>query len=361
MLYDSSIVRSGDRWALEAHKSLPDARPYLDTAFAQATSVVIESACGAHKVPPVETYLLLYAILHACWHIEDLVHTLHVHGLPPPRLQTSGNTAAAEIENFSSTAAASEAPNRDDADAHIPGGTFHLGAEPSALNHFVFDSEKWAHPVVVKPFSISKCCVTNEDFARFVESGGYLEDANWSFEGLRWRNETEAKHPWHWIPVDNALTDNLISGKYHAAMSWRSKWFNHVKPLAAREPVSHVTWFEVEAYRKWAVRRLPTETEWELACLGCPLVAGVSDDMGHEQGFLPHKTTRHPWGNRIGKDRGEDADSSSLPGSLQGRVNCWNIDKASRHESSPFFRLEPVDALSAGDSAWGCRQMLGKH
>jgi iron(II)-dependent oxidoreductase len=95
-------------------------------------------------------------------------------------------------------------------------------------------------------------------------------------------------------------------------------------PLPPDEPVIHVTWYEADAYCRWAGLRLPTEVEWEAAALG----EAAAD------GTLAAAKRRYPWG---------EAPPDPSRANLDGRA------------------LGPVDvaALAAGDSAFGCRQMLG--
>src|SRR5207253_7132845 len=103
---------------------------------------------------------------------------------PAPRLQTSGRReGAAEREKTAD-------------DVLIPGGTFLLGATPD--EPFVFDNEKWAHPVELKPFAIARAPVTQEEFTAFVEETGYRRRELWSEDGWSWREEAGAMHPVYW-------------------------------------------------------------------------------------------------------------------------------------------------------------------
>ncbi len=191
-------------------------------------------------------------------------------------------------------------------DAVIPGGRFSLGSDRDEV--FVFDNEKWAHEVEVTPFRIAKAPVTQSEYAEFVQAGGYREGRLWSEEGWAWRNTVAAEHPVHWR---------------RSASGWERRHFDQWLPLEPHRPVIHVNWHEANAFCQWAGRRLPTEIEWE---------AAASCEPGAD-GRLRGKR-RYPWG-----DTPPDASRAHLEGLTSGCAD--------------------VSAFPAGDSAFGCRQMLG--
>ncbi len=177
---------------------------------------------------------------------------------------------------------------------------------------FVFDNEKWAHAVELEPFGIARAPVTQSEFAAFVDDRGYLQSEFWSEAGWRWREEARAEHPVYWRPK--------VNGR------WSRRDFETWVQLEPHRPVIHVNWYEAEAYCRWAKRRLPSEAEWEA-------VAAAAGPDGGSRSFSAHKR-RFPWG-----------DETPTP----ARANLdWH-----------GMGCTDVAAHPDGDSAYGCRQMIG--
>jgi ergothioneine biosynthesis protein EgtB len=113
------------------------------------------------------------------------------------------------------------------------GGVFSLGRDAAGL---VFDNEGPAHDVLVRPFFLAGRLATNEEYKEFIDAGGYREFRHWLSDG--------------W---DRTLVDGWTAPLY---------WNEALDPA---EPVCHLSWYEADAFARWAGARLPTEAEWELA------------------------------------------------------------------------------------------------
>ena len=319
-IYDSMRVSGGERWDMLTDGVLPDAstaRAYLRDVHDLTAKAIRDHA--ADSVPAAQSYLVLYAIIHELWHCEDLVHTRHVYGLPPPPPPPAGSEAEALLPRRlpppPPRAAAAGAPNLGD--AHVPGGTFYLGAV-RGRDKVAFDCEKWEHPVTLRPFAISRACVTNAEFAAFIEAGGYERDELWSHEGRRWLREGRA-------PPSNCTDGSCarVAPPVRCPRNWRRlgegggwalRWFGEEVPLPPHQPVSHVSFYEAEAYCAWAGRRLPTEAEWEAAC--CGALAGspkkrkeAGGEADGEASLAPHKDRSLPWG---GEEVGDEYANAGL-------------------------------------------------
>lgn len=289
-LYDSAAIPHDTRWSLPL--------PSRDDTVAYMTTVrdrVLERI-GQGKLTEQERYFITLGVFHEDMHTEAFTYTRQTHGWRAPFFPGLEPTNSGET-----------GPLRGD--AQIPGGRFLLGALHE--EQFVFDNEKWAHPVEVRPFAIARAAVTQSEFLEFVEAKGYSRREFWSESGWRWRESAGAEHPVYW--------------KLEAAARWLRRNFDHWVPLEPHRPVLHVNWWEAEAYCNWAGRRLPTELEWEVAASADPSYLGKE---------LAEGKRRFPWG-----DNPPAPECANLGWRAMGAVD--------------------VGALSAGDSAFGCRQMIG--
>ena len=286
-LWDSSAVAHATRWQLD----LPDRAGtfgYLADVLARQ-----EDALGGAP-DEAARYFYELAIRHEEMHVEALTYSRQTLSYASPdSLGERLRPASGGLPG----------------DAAVPGGTWRLGS--TAADGFVFDNEKWAHETALAPFRIARAPVTNAAFAAFVEAGGYGAREFWSDAGWAWRQRCHAERPVYWQPRRDGV--------------WTVRRYRAVEALAPDAPVVFVTWFEAEAWCRWAGRRLPSEAEWEAAAIGQPVPDGLR---------LADVRRRWPWG-----------DAAPTPAHA-------NLDYA-------FDGPVDVAACADGDSAFGCRQMIG--
>jgi gamma-glutamyl hercynylcysteine S-oxide synthase len=129
----------------------------------------------------------------------------------------------------------------------FPGGTVEIGTDDRSV---AYDNERGRHAVDVAPFWIDADPVTNGDFLVFLAQRGYETREYWSDAGWSWRTESGASAPKYW-----SLTGS----------GWVTRTMDRSGPVDPRHPVCHVSFYEAEAFARFAGKRLPTEIEWETA------------------------------------------------------------------------------------------------
>ena len=131
----------------------------------------------------------------------------------------------------------------------FPGGLTEIG---HAGEDFAYDNESPRHTVFLQPFALASRAVTCAEYLAFMEDGGYTRAELWLSEGWDTVNAQQWNAPLYWAQRDGAWVVYTMRG---------------VVPLSemAATPVCHVSYFEADAYARWAGKRLPTEIEWEAA------------------------------------------------------------------------------------------------
>jgi ergothioneine biosynthesis protein EgtB len=135
----------------------------------------------------------------------------------------------------------------------VPEGVYWIGHEGEG---FAFDNEGPRHQQFVQPFRLASRLVTNGDYLEFMEAGGYENPLLWLSEGWATVRAEEWKAPLYWEQRDGRWWMMTLSG---------------LREVNKAEPVCHVSYFEADAYARWADARLPTEAEWEVAARGMPI------------------------------------------------------------------------------------------
>ena len=249
-LYDSAKVAHDTRWNLPL-PSRAETIHYMLEVRDRVLNYIDSSSFDLSR----DGYFVLLSVFHEDMHDEAFLITRQTLGYPfPAALQR------ADAPPVSSSAAG---------DLSVPGGEYTIGSTES--EGFIFDNEKWAHTVKVPAFRISRSLVTQREFLNFVEATGAVPPVYWK------RGEDGG---------------------------WLRRHFAEWVPLEPDRPVSNISWFEADAYCRWAGRRLPAEFEWEIAARrgGCDEMFGsvwqwTSNDFLPYPGFLedPYKEYSSPW------------------------------------------------------------------
>ncbi len=148
-------------------------------------------------------------------------------------------------------------------------GIYKIGC---AGSDFSFDNERPRHRVFLEPFEIASRPASCREYLQFMEDGGYDRPEFWLSDGWKVRLQEDWHAPLYW--------------ERHGTC-WDAFTLGGLRPVAASEPVLHVSFYEADAYARWAKCRLPTEAEWEVACVD----SGIERTNAHD-GFRPPRL--HP-------------------------------------------------------------------
>jgi ergothioneine biosynthesis protein EgtB len=233
--------------------------------------------------------MLEAAIEHRLMHAETLAYLLHQ--LPVERKISE----PVEIEWRS--------PKTKSHMVEIPAGRATLGLQRIHGEEFGWDNELEDHEIEVGEFAIDARNVTNRDFLRFIQAGGYENPALWREEDWAWRMKERIEHPAFWKRDGNLWMYRAMFGEIRLPLGWPAY-------------VSHA---EATAYANWLARKLPTEAEFHRAAYGTP--EGETERS-------------YPWGDEA-------------PGERHGNFDFRYWDPS------------PAGAHPHGESAFGVQDLLG--
>ncbi|MGC1928944.1 MAG: ergothioneine biosynthesis protein EgtB [Candidatus Nitrosopolaris sp.] len=202
----------------------------------------------------------------------------------------------------------------------IPGGIYELGF--NGRGFFCYDNELPEHKVYLQPYKIDVTPVTNADYIEFIEDGGYHDFGYWLSDGWDLIREHVWEAPLYWEKGEytGTISNNYGDDSNTNSTKWVKKDFRGIHEISRDEPVVNVSYYEADAYARWAGKRLPTEAEWEKA-------ASWNDDL--------QRKTLYPWGDQ----RPQPKYANLLESYLWG----------------PSI----VGSYPEGNSYYGCIQMIG--
>ena len=223
----------------------------------------------------------------------------------------------------------------------ISEGIYEIGATEEK---FSFDNEKMRHKVYLQDFSMKNRLVTNAEFLEFIKDGGYDHFSHWLSDGWDWIREHGVASPLYWIKKEGAWFYYTLSG---------------LKELEADAPVSHISFYEADAYARWAGKRLPTEAEWEVFARQQQAKVPETANLVSQDNFQPVAANNN--GNQLFGDVWEWTNSAYLPypgfvpdegalGEYNGKFmvnqmvlrggSCATASKHIRHSYRNFFHAD---------------------
>ena len=212
--------------------------------------------------------------------LTDILHAFFTNPLRPPYLSVPPDhpTNPKSACNHSEGALGFQ---------QYPGGLQFIGHDGES---FCFDNELTRHQVFLEPFSLARRLVTCKEYAEFMADNGYLRPELWLSDGWSAVQANGWRAPLYWTSESGDWSIFTLRG---------SKYLRELEAT----PVSHLSYFEADAFARWAGRRLPTEFEWETVSAGCPVTGNLLDSGN----FLPLPAS--------------DLDRNLTPAQLFG--DCW--------------------------------------
>lgn len=302
-LFNSYYEAIGDRHPRPARGLL--SRPTVETVYQYRAYVdqAMQRFLATPLEPDIEALLTL-GLHHEQQHQEllltDLKHILALNPLHPVyrELPASPEPIAAK-EHWLDYA----------------GGLHTIGYDG---NGFAFDNEGPVHSVYLQDYYLASRLVTNGEYLEFIQADGYSKPEYWLSEGWATVQAAQWRSPLYWEQIDGAWHVMTLSG---------------LRPLNLHEPVCHVSFYEADAYARWAGKRLPTEAEWEVAARSISIQGNLL-----ERGYL------HPI----------PASGTTRPDQLFGDVWEWT-----QSAYLPYPRFAPAaGAIGEYNGKFMCNQMV---
>ena len=248
----------------------------------------VEKFIETHELNEQEKKLIITGFHHECQHQELLVYDLQ-HLLAEQYLPVRKNKKSIQ-------------ENKQKEFVKIKGGIFEMGYNGK---EFSYDIELPEHKTYLEDYEIGIFPITNKEYLEFMNDGGYETYKYWLSDGWEKVKSNNWKSPMYWEKIDD---------------EWYVRDFLGIRKINPNEPVCHVSYYEADAYCKWAGKRLPTEAEWEKAACW--------NETKQEK-------TIFPWGNNSPTEE-----------------NCNLLE-------SYHWGCTEIGTYPSGKSPSGCEQMIG--
>jgi ergothioneine biosynthesis protein EgtB len=229
-------------------------RPSLDEVYAYRAAVddrltqLLDHASAERlqRIEPVLTLGLHHEQQHQELILTDIQHAFSLNQLKPAYRESVGQ-------------AAGPSPSRDVDWIDFAAGLCRIGHPGDG---FAFDNESPRHRIWIEAFALASRLVTSAEYLRFVDDGGYRRPELWLSDGWATCQARGWQAPLFWD---------------QSGGEWQRFSLFGMKPIDPAEPVCHVSYYEADAYARWAGARLPTEAEWEVAAADVPIEAGPDE------------------------------------------------------------------------------------
>lgn len=261
-LFNSYYEAEGNRHARGRRGMVT--RPTLTEVLAYRSAVDAALLAALPALGPAARDLVLLGCHHEEQHQELLItDLLHLFAQNPLEPAVWPNAPASAVT----------APGPAGWIAH-PGGLVHIGHDGVG---FAFDAEGPRHQTLLTPHALANRTVTNAEWATFIADGGYRDPRHWLADGWAWVKAQAIDAPLYWAQADGQWTRFGLDGR---------------QPVDLAAPVTHVSFYEADAFASWAGARLPSEAEWEAAAQAHDSTVGVQLD--HAGPVAPHYCATDP-------------------------------------------------------------------
>lgn len=249
-LFNSYYVQAGPRHARDkrgmvSRPSLDDVRAYRAYVEDALTNLLAKDRDDLTEIAKLVELGCHHEMQHQELLVTDLLHAFSYNPLMPAYRDPEPMAIVAQT------------PLKFTA---YDGGVFEIGQEGTG---FSYDCENPRHKTYLAPFQLANRPVSNRDWIEFMDAGGYKTPTLWLMDGWATCQREAWETPLYWWNKDG---------------DWWTFTLRGPQPVNLDAPVVHISYYEAEAYARWAGGRLPTEAEWEVAAREMPIAGNFLED-----------------------------------------------------------------------------------